>query len=87
MNTVNWNKTLDKYQEVQQKSKGKRFLHMRFELPYTAPSLTKDFVNSDDVLCVDLDSALAKVIFGQNFIDKWNAFLGKPEKSSHAAHK
>ena len=85
MITKNWYKTEKTYSDVQKEIKGKRFLHMRFELPRTAPSLAKDFVNSDDVLCVDLYSDLAKVIFRQDFIDKYIEFVDRSLKARNAA--
>jgi hypothetical protein len=62
---------------VQEKIKGKRFLHMRFELPHPAPSYKKDFIDSDDVLCVDIDSDLAKIIFRQDLIDEYVDFVNR----------
>ena len=47
------------------------FLQIRLALTHTMPSLAKDFVNNnDDVLDLDLDSELAKVILGQDVIDE-----------------
>ena len=57
-----------------------RLFHMRFELPYTAPSLRKNGFNSSlegnfPILCVDLNSELCEPFFGKRFVQKYLDFF------------
>ena len=55
------------------------FLHLRFELPDTAPSLYRtfesDFSKPNSVICVNLKSPFALAFFGESFIQKYNEFI------------
>ena len=78
MDPKNWYRSDPSIYPIAQKGiEGKRFLHVRFELPRMAPSLKTDLIKSDDILCVDLDSDLAKVFFRQDFIDKYAKFVDR----------
>ena len=54
-----------------------KFLHLRFELPYTAPSMKDAFANSADeeIICVDLNTEFAADFFGAKFVQKYRDFL------------
>jgi hypothetical protein len=76
MDKKNWYKSDGtKYPIVKEKVKDKEFLHMRFELPYTAPSLRNDFKDTKNVICMDLNSKLAKPFFGDYFIERYKSFV------------
>ncbi|KAI9352624.1 hypothetical protein BDR26DRAFT_196928 [Obelidium mucronatum] len=56
-----------------------RFVHMRFELPDTAPSMKAGFksveVGNDFVICVNLESDFAWKFFGTKFVASYNQFV------------
>ncbi|KAK5673132.1 hypothetical protein QVD99_000590 [Batrachochytrium dendrobatidis] len=56
-----------------------KFIHMRFELPYTAPSMKSGFKSGEDgdnyIICVDLDSDFATNFFGSSFVNKYKRFI------------
>jgi hypothetical protein len=67
--------------KCQEVVKHRRFVHMRFELPWTATSLKKGFQDnisgSDTVIFVDLDSKIAGPIFGEKFIVECKDFFAR----------
>ncbi|KAJ3411661.1 hypothetical protein HDV05_001870 [Chytridiales sp. JEL 0842] len=57
-----------------------RFIHMRFELPDTAPSMKAEFQSGpsgvkDYQICVSLDSEFARNFFGEYFVDQYKTFI------------
>jgi hypothetical protein len=82
MNPANWYSSEKSVQnEVKPEIQGKRFIHMRFELPDTAPSMKENFINeakgNDYIICVDLYSQLAQDFFGDSFVDKYRKFVSQ----------
>lgn len=67
------------YSECQELLQGKRFVHMFFELPYTAPSRAPSFVSrpdgSDHIISVTLDSEFAKEFFGEEFVEAYKNYV------------
>ena len=63
-----------------------RFVHLRFELPDTAPSMKSSFKNGecgdDYILCVNLDSKFAALFFGNRFVEQYKAFVNRSLKKS-----
>ena len=56
----------------------RKFIHMRFELPFTAPSSVFHSTKSDTddtTICVDLSRPFATEFFGQKFIDEYKRFI------------
>ena len=60
---------------------GQKFIHIRFELPDTAPSMKDQFKNeergNDYFICVNLDSPFALDFFGDFFVEKYRAFVSR----------
>lgn len=56
-----------------------RFIHMRFELPYTAPSMKESFrsgpIGNGHIFCIDLDTDIAKDFFGETFVGKYKNYI------------
>jgi hypothetical protein len=80
MDPKNWyrsQKNVQKECEIE----GKRFVHMRFELPDTAPSMKDTFSNgqteNDFIICVNLESDFAHHFFGQSFVSKYRNFVSR----------
>ena len=67
--------------EVLPEIASQRFIHMRFELPDTAPSMKSTFVNeekgNDYIICVNLESPFAGDFFGDSFVKKYNEFVSR----------
>ena len=84
MNPQNWYASMPKVQsQIQGKLEGKRLIHMRFELPDTAPSLKATFQSgplngtNDHVICVSLESEFGRVFFGDRFVSQYKDFLNR----------
>lgn len=82
MNPRNWFKSQTSVQnECLPEIKNKRFIHMRFELPDTAPSMKDTFScgakDDDYVICVNLDSPFAQDFFGDSFVKQYRAFVSE----------
>jgi hypothetical protein len=80
MNPRHWYKSqLSVQKECLPEIQNKRFIHMRFELPDTAPSMKDTFScgtkDNDYIICVNLDSPFAKDFFGDSFIKKYREFV------------
>ncbi|KAK5668104.1 hypothetical protein QVD99_005144 [Batrachochytrium dendrobatidis] len=80
MDPKNWYKSQIPVQDqCRVKINGLRFIHMRFELPYTAPSMKSGFKSGEDgdnyIICVDLDSDFATHFFGDSFVDQYKQFI------------
>lgn len=64
--------------------KGRRFIHILFELPDSAPSLRKRVLSltkrEDSIVVVNLNSAFALHFFGKDFVKKYKAFIGSLKK-------
>ena len=62
-------------------SSEQKFIHMRFELPDTAPSLKDSFISKETVdgyvICVNLESGFARDFFGKSFVDQYGEFVSK----------
>jgi hypothetical protein len=73
MNPMNWYKPQPSVQdECRTADDGKKFIHMRFELPDTAPLFKKTFSGSRNdnefTICVNLESDFARDFFRDSFI-------------------
>ena len=82
MNPMNWYRTQRAIQlECQELASKQRFVHMRFELPDTAPSLKFDFKSGaegmDYIICVNLDSEIATKFFGERFVTEYKKYTLK----------
>lgn len=81
MNPANWYQASTKlYENCQNilKQSQRKFIHMRFELPFTSPgSLFDSFISDTDdtTICVDLSKPFAKEFFGSTFIDEYTKFV------------
>ena len=58
---------------------GQKFVHLRFELPDTAPSMKDTFISGtkddDFVICVNLESEFAKLFFGDYFVREYKQLV------------
>jgi hypothetical protein len=85
MNPRNWYSSQKTVQEeclAEINNNGQKFIHMRFELPDTAPSMKDSLINgqnsdNDYVICVNLDSAFAQDFFGDSFIKQYSQFVSR----------
>jgi hypothetical protein len=82
MNPRHWYKShLSVQKECLPEIQNKRFIHLRFEFPDTAPSMKEHFrcgtKDDDDIICVNLDSPFAKDFFGDSFVKKYRDFLSQ----------
>jgi len=82
MNPRHWYKSqLSVQKECLPEIQNKRFIHMRFELPDTAPSMKDTFScgtkDNDYIICVNLDSPFAKDFFGDSFVKKYREFVSQ----------
>ncbi|KAI8831054.1 hypothetical protein BJ741DRAFT_327694 [Chytriomyces cf. hyalinus JEL632] len=82
MDPDNWYKYQDDVRKkclLAVKKNKSRFVHMRFELPDSAPSLKEGFksgaVRDDYVICVNLESEFAKLFFGTRFVAAYKEFV------------
>jgi hypothetical protein len=80
MNPRHWYKSqLSVQKECLPEIQNKRFIHLRFELPDTAPSMKDTFScgtkDNDYIICVNLDSPFAKDFFGDSFVKKYREFV------------
>ncbi|KAJ3236419.1 hypothetical protein HDU81_010802 [Chytriomyces hyalinus] len=75
---------------VEVEKPGRRFIHMRFELPDTASNDRKQFhsraVGEDYVICVNLESKFALKFFGVTFVTAYKKFV-QSEISKYANTK
>jgi hypothetical protein len=79
MSPENWYKSQDSmFGLCQEQTNNMRFVHLRFELPDTAPSLKDTFISRDEdkdsVICVNLDSDFALKFFGDEFVKRYKKF-------------
>lgn len=81
MNPKNWYKSspnfFDKCQSILTETQPS-FVHMRFELPFTAPTSPFESTKSDtddNTICIDLSKAFAREFFGKTFFDKYVEFV------------
>jgi hypothetical protein len=82
MNPHHWYKSQESMQkECLPEIQNKRFIHMRFELPDTAPSVKNNFScgekDDDYIICVNLDSTFAQDFFGESFVKKYRNFVSR----------
>ena len=82
MNPRHWYKSqISVQKECLPEIKNKRFIHMRFELPDTAPSMKDTFScgtkDNDYIICVNLDSPFAQDFFGDSFVKKYREFVSQ----------
>ena len=83
MNPANWYSSQKSVQKecLPEINNGQKFIHIRFELPYTAPSMKGSFVDiqniNDYTICVDLNSVFAQVFFGETFVTKYRNFVSQ----------
>ena len=82
MNPRHWYKSQLSVQEVcLPEIQNKKFIHVRFELPDTAPSMKDDFrsgtKDNDYIICVNLGSPFAKDFFGDPFVQKYREFVSQ----------
>ncbi|KAI8891956.1 hypothetical protein BC833DRAFT_612966, partial [Globomyces pollinis-pini] len=88
MNPKNWYKSSSLQQQCQtilNNSGNARFIHMRFELPFTAPSQNFNSSKSDSgdtIICVDLNQPIAKDFFGEKFVNQYKAFISSVVKDT-----
>jgi len=92
MNPANWYSSQKSVQEecLPEINNGQKFIHIRFELPDTAPSMKDNFLNeqkgNDYIICVNLVSPFAQDFFGKSFVKKYREFVSRllvaPEISS-----
>ncbi len=81
MNPANWYKGSSLGEQCQKilKESQPKFIHLRFELPFTAPSSLFNTSKSDNddttTICVDLSKPFAKEFFGANFVDEYKKFI------------
>jgi hypothetical protein len=83
MNPANWyssQKSVQKECLTEIKS-GLKFIHIRFELPDTAPSMDNAFLSgqkdNDYIICVNLMSKFAEYFFGDSFVEKYREFVSR----------
>ena len=79
-NTKNWYKSdASIYPKCQELLLNHRFVHMFFELPQAAPSLTGKHESgpdgSDHIICVTLDSEFGKAFFGDDFVNLYKTYV------------
>ncbi|KAJ3268318.1 hypothetical protein HDV01_003119 [Terramyces sp. JEL0728] len=89
MNPENWYKSQSSVRNecLPEIKNGQRFIHMRFELPDTAPSMKDTFScgtkDNDYIICVNLDSPFAQDFFGDPFAKKYkysrNSLITSPQ--------
>ena len=83
MNPANWYSSQKSVQEdcLPAINNGQQFIHIRFELPYTAQSMKDNFINeqkgNDYFICVNLDSPFAQDFFGDSFVKKYREFVSR----------
>ena len=81
MNTANWYKSEQSInQSYQQKVNSLRFVHMRFELPFSSKSyrgIASYYEDNNYVIPVNIDSKFAIPFFGQSFIDRYHQFVNQ----------
>ena len=92
MNPANWYSSQKSVQKecLPEINNGQKFIHIRFELPDTAPSMKDNFINeqkgNDYIICVNLDCPFAQDFFGDSFVKKYREFVSRllvsPEISS-----
>ena len=81
MNPANWYSSQKSVQKecLLEINNGQKFIHIRFELPDTAPSMRESFINepkgNDYIICVNLDSPFAQDFFGDSFVKKYREFV------------
>lgn len=86
MKPANWYKSQRPVQQqCSEELTGLKFVHMRFELPYTAPSLKPGFESGEDgndyVICVNLESDFALKFFGDKFVTSYKKYVGRVMKN------
>ncbi len=81
MNPKNWYKSSSlegQCQKILDNSGSFRFIHIRFELPFTAPGQKFISCKSDSdetIICVDLSQPFAKEFFGEAFVEKYKEYI------------
>ncbi|KAJ2989876.1 hypothetical protein HDV02_004733 [Globomyces sp. JEL0801] len=85
MDPKNWYKSESNVQRTfQEELKAWQFIHLRFEMPDTAPAMKDDFKSGpkgkDHVICINLESEIATDFFGVSFIEKYKAFVSQTLK-------
>ncbi|KAJ3226219.1 hypothetical protein HDU78_010439 [Chytriomyces hyalinus] len=80
MNPANWYKSQKSVRaDVSKEIENQPFVHLRFELPDTAPGMRDSFKSGPDgknhVICVNLQSKFALKFFGENFIHNYEEFV------------
>ncbi|KAI9335693.1 hypothetical protein BDR26DRAFT_936336 [Obelidium mucronatum] len=80
MKPSNWYKPQTGLQEQCSKAvENLRLVHLRFELPDTAPSVKAEFKSHEDkdgyVICVNLESEFALAFFKRKFVEQYKAFV------------
>jgi hypothetical protein len=79
MNHTCWYSSQQNLNEEVKHSFPDQLIHMRFELPYTAPIYENDFHSSSQgnypIICIDLNSDLAVPFFGAKFVEKYVKFV------------
>ncbi|TPX75432.1 hypothetical protein CcCBS67573_g03309 [Chytriomyces confervae] len=63
-----------------------RFVHIRFEIPGTAPNFVfePDATRDDHVICVTLESEFAEKFFGEVFVTKYKEFVSSVIREASA---
>ena len=83
MNPANWYSSQKSVQKecLAEINIGQKFIHMRFELPDTAPSMKDNFINepkgNDYIICVNLYSTFAQDFFGDSFVKNYREFVSR----------
>jgi|GEM_PF-4575551 len=83
MNPTSWYSSHQTRNREVQETLPDHLIHMRFELPYTAPlfangeegGFNSSFEGNNPKLCIDLKSDLAVPFFGAKFVDKYQEFV------------
>lgn len=83
MDPKNWYKSQEGsvQKECLSEIKKVKFIHLRFELPDTAPSMKETFISgpkdNDYIICVNLESTFAQDFFGESFVRKYKEFVSR----------
>ena len=82
MNPLQWYQSQSLVQnECLREIQNKRFIHIRFELSDTAPSMRDNFISgtkdNDYIICVNLVSTFAQDFFGNSFVEKYRYFVSQ----------